>query len=112
MLAAHDVTVIMQFVRAQLGRDGRKTLRVGERHWQPYGHGSCGQAQADVTGRESGLARRMASRSLLAAAGAAFASVMGGGTGGFTSGLAASAVTTAAPMASAIEPAASLKADI
>ena len=23
------------FVRNQLGREGRKTLRVGERHWQP-----------------------------------------------------------------------------
>jgi anti-sigma factor RsiW len=96
----------------QLGRDGRKTLRVGERHWQPYGHGSCGQAQADVIGRGSGLARRMESRSLLAVAGAAFAAVMGGAAAGFTSGLAASAVTTAAPMASAIEPAASLEADI
>jgi hypothetical protein len=41
------------------------------------------------------------------AAGAAFASA--GAAAGFTPGLAANAVTTAAPMASAIKPAASLK---
>jgi len=53
----------------------------------------------------------MASRSLLAVAGAAFASAAGAAAG-FTPGLAANAVTTAAPMASAQKPAASWEADI
>jgi hypothetical protein len=102
---------------AQLGREGRTTLRVGfSRHWQPYGHGCCGQAQ--VSGR--GLALGMARRSLFVRV-AAFAPVAalaselpatGRIGGGLSSGLAASAVTTAAPMANARKATASLDPDM
>jgi len=73
--------------------------------------GERGEQEALMSGR------RTESRSLLAAAGAAFASdlaatVAAAAGSVFTSGLAASAVTTAAPIASAVTPATSLKTDI
>src|SRR5204863_535723 len=74
-----------------------------------------GRATASVPGRAAGFGRTVR-RSLFVAAGAtsaAFASGRGvGADSGFPSGLAASAVTTAAPMASASEPAANLETDI
>jgi hypothetical protein len=113
----HEKGGALSLPPAQLGREGRTTLRVGlSRHWQPYGHGCCGQAQVSGRGFALGMARR--SLFVRAAAFAPVAALASGPAvtgligGGLSSELAASALTTAAPMANARKATASLDTDM